>query len=141
MREQIGQKPYLIDEPSESVEDSGVFEIISLDTINPNRLTVQDMVTPPPPSVLGIDEIDDVAIFKQEWERLLKPALLTPVERQVLEERFGLFDRWKTFRELGQEIGKSPSTIRRIEQRARDKVRSTDAFAKMHSDLQTVIEQ
>lgn len=46
--QQNEQKPFLIEESSQSVEDSGIFEVISLDTIDPNRLTVKDVVTPPP---------------------------------------------------------------------------------------------
>ena len=61
--------------------------------------------------------------LQQEVEGVL--GRLNPVESQVLRQRFGLEDgRVRTQREIGEQIGRSPRTVGRIEHRALTKLRT-----------------
>lgn len=65
-------------------------------------------------------------ILREHVEQVL--GSLTSRERQVLQGRFGLVDgKPRTLKQLGEEIGKSPRTVGRIERSALDKLRHPSA--------------
>lgn len=60
--------------------------------------------------------------LREQVEQVLNS--LTPRERQVLQGRFGQVDgKTRTLKQIGEEIGKSPRTVGRIEKRALQKLR------------------
>lgn len=85
----------------------------------------------------------DVSNFYQEEHRRVKEevldvlATLTPREKSVLEQRFGLEDgRPKTLVEVGRSIDRSESTIRRIEKSALKKLRNPSRSLRLKDYLE-----
>lgn len=77
----------------------------------------------------SIEEPKPLSAEEAESHRLLKIQVLDlllelkPIERRVLELRFGLEDgRNRTQEEVGREVGRSQSTVCRIEHRALSKL-------------------
>lgn len=62
--------------------------------------------------------------IKDEVDQIMEMDGLSPVEANVLKQRFGLEDgRSRTQREIGEQIGRSPRTVGRIERTALQKLR------------------
>ena len=73
------------------------------------------------------EEAMEEVLVSVEIERLLRLAdrELTPRERRVIEERYGLGGRDpRTLREVGDELGLTPQRVAQIEQRALQKLRA-----------------
>ncbi len=77
------------------------------------------------PNSYSPSDILDQVMLRDDAAAFFAP--LSEIERIVLTMKFGIDNgREKTQREIGQEIGKSISTVRKIEKRALAKLRSSE---------------
>ena len=75
-----------------------------------------------------VNEPYEDIIFAKEWERALPMLLgiLTPIEREIIERRFGMngYAEEQVLREIGELKGVSHECVRQIAKRAFDKLRA-----------------
>ncbi len=99
-----------------SIKGKDVIEVTSLDDLG----DLEDSR-----SLLASEEPTTGEILREQALKIIEG--LDERERTVLARRFGLFDgRPHTLEQIAKEINRSPSTVRRIENRALFKTRNPD---------------